>query len=298
MSEKNILQNLGWMASLTRKYGVPRGFDRVIDRLVPPGSRLGSQDVTFGLDDGLRVKADLDSYLDRRLYWHGYYSNKYIEQFVEDVAREGNVAIDCGANIGIYALRLSRSVGSAGKVIAIEPHDPVRRRLEANVLLNGFQDRVAVMSCALSGNRGKTVFHYPPPGDANQGNASLYGKGSDWLEKEVETRTLDDIADEHDLSRLDIIRCDVQGAEFDALRGGKKMIRMHKPIISIRCNQELLSAANMKISELVAYLHGLGYEAYIHVRKKLVRYAESMPLKDAEFLFLYDAGRYGEFRSA
>lgn len=283
------LQRLGRVAELTRKYGVPRGFERLMNLLAPLGSLAGQQEVTFELDEGLRISADLDSHVDRRLYWHGYY-NKHVECHLAKMAKEGNVVFDCGANVGMYSLRLARSVGSSGRVVAIEPHDLVRGRLEANIRLNGFQGRITVMSCALAGSRGKTVFHYPPAGAANQGNASLYRKGFDWQEKEVEVRTLDDIAEELNLSRLDIIRCDAQGAELSALRGGERTLRLFRPVISIRYNRETAATAGIKLGDVSDYMRGLGYAAFINRRGEFVRYTESMPVTDGEFLFRHGAG--------
>lgn len=283
---KRRLSCLEWVSKLTRKYGMPRGLERVINLFIPPSGHPELRDVMVELNEGLRLSVDLNSYLDRRLYLYGYY-NKHVEYLMQRVSKEGDVVLDCGANIGMYSLRMAKSVGSTGRVIAIEPHDPARKRLEANVSLNGFADRVTVIPCALSGKCGKVVFHYPPSSHVNQGNASLYRKSDDWLEKEVEVKTIDGIASELNLSRLDVIRCDVQGEEFNVLKGAENSIRSWRPIICIRYNRKIALAANMEIGELFAYLQGLGYSAFINSRERFVRCSANMSVEDAELLFIH-----------
>lgn len=288
---KTRLRLLAWISRLTRTYGVPRGLDRFANWLVPPGVPSDGYDLIFKFDDGLWLSADLNSFLDRRLYLHGYY-RKNMERLLQDVARESCVAFDCGANIGMYSLRLAQSVGAGGKVIAIEPHAVARSRLEANIHLNGFRDRITVLPCALSAACGTTTFHYPPPTHANQGNASLYRKGDDWLAQEVEVKTIDRIAEELGLSRVDIIRCDVQGEELNALKGGERVIRLFKPIVSLRYNENVASAAGLKIEELIQYLRGFGYMTFIGYRDSFVSCSDAaLSVADAELLFIQRSNR-------
>jgi FkbM family methyltransferase len=285
---KNRLLCLKWVAALTRKYGVPRGLGRVINLLIPQGRPPGLYDVIFEFDEGLWLNINLNSFLDRRLYVYGYYSNKYVEHSMKKLSKEGNVVLDCGANIGMYSLRMAQSVGSQGKVIAIEPHDVARKRLEANIFLNDFLDRVTVIPCALSGSCGRTIFHYPPASHINQGNASFYRKGDDWQEKEVEVKTIDRIASELNLSRLDVIRCDVQGEEFNVLKGAENSIRSWVPTICIRYSRDVAHAANMEIVELTNYLQGLGYSAFINKREVFAKFLVNLSVGDAELLFIHD----------
>src|SRR5215210_7228240 len=55
--------------------------------------------------------------------------------FCESVLRPGDVAVDIGANIGLYTLLFSRLVGEEGRVYAFEPAAENARRLRVNLLL-------------------------------------------------------------------------------------------------------------------------------------------------------------------
>lgn len=286
---KKRLLCLHWLAKLTRKYGVPRGLDRIINWLVPRGGEHSDlYDVIFEFDDKLWLNVDLSSFLDRRLYLYGHY-HKHVEYLMQGISRQGCVVFDCGANIGMYSLKMAKSVGSEGRVIAIEPHDLVRKKLEANIAFNRFHDRITVIPCALSDSCGATIFHYPPADEINQGNASLYRKGDDWLAKELEVKTLDKIAEELKLVRLDIIRCDVQGEELSVLKGAEQVIGLFKPVICIGYDKNVAAAASMKIEELISYLHGLGYEPFINKNEIFVKYFKNSSVDYAEFLFIPSA---------
>jgi methyltransferase, FkbM family len=259
----------------------------MVNWLIPRGGAHSDlYDVIFEFDEELWLNVDLGSFMDRRVYLYGYYS-KYIEYLMQGLLKEGCVAFDCGANIGMYTLKMAKSVGSEGRVISIEPHDIVRKKLEANISFNRLRDRITVIPCALSGSCGTTVFHYPPASDVNQGNASLYRKGDDWLEKEVEVKTIDKIAEELNLLRVDIIRCDVQGEELNLLKGAENVIRLYAPVICLRYDKNVAAAANLKIEELISYLHGLNYLAFINKNENFIRLLDDMlSVVDAELLFI------------
>src|SRR5260221_14521456 len=58
--------------------------------------------------------------------------------------RPGQTVLDLGANIGWFTLLFARHVGAAGRVIAFEPGPLSNALLTANVMINGYADRVTV----------------------------------------------------------------------------------------------------------------------------------------------------------
>jgi FkbM family methyltransferase len=80
----------------------------------------------------------------------------WIHQYV----RPGQVFCDIGANIGVYSLVAANAVGPEGTVYSFEPHVVNVGGLLANVVANGYADRVRVMSCALADGDGFFDFQY------------------------------------------------------------------------------------------------------------------------------------------
>lgn len=115
--------------------------------------------------------------------------------------------IDVGANCGFYSLRLAHAVSGleTKRIIAIEPHPGLRKRLEFNLKINGGLG-VRVLSCALGDHNGTARLL---EGGRNLGESRISDQGS----IEVETRTLLDIVKAENLERMDAIKVDVEGFE-------------------------------------------------------------------------------------
>jgi len=76
-----------------------------------------------------------DTHVGRSLATYGEWCQAEVELFSK-VLREGEVALDVGANIGAHTIALARIVGMRGTVIAFEPQRVVFQTLCANVANN------------------------------------------------------------------------------------------------------------------------------------------------------------------
>ena len=124
---------------------------------------------------------------------------------VLDRVEPGFVFVDIGANCGFYSLRVARALAGAGRVIAIEPHPGVRRRLEFNAGLNSDCD-IRILGCAVGDRNGTAAL---AEGKRNLGETRVSDGGS----IAVEMRTLLDIVADEKLERIDAIKVDVEGFE-------------------------------------------------------------------------------------
>ena len=126
-------------------------------------------------------------------------------EMILDMAEPGFIFVDIGANCGFYALRVARAAGGTGRVIAIEPHPEMRRRLTYNASINpAFQIRI--VGCAVGDRAGTGRLL---EGARNLGQTGVSDKGS----IDIEIRTLSDIAAAEKLERIDAIKVDVEGFE-------------------------------------------------------------------------------------
>src|ERR1051325_8309201 len=62
----------------------------------------------------------------------------------------GMIALDVGANMGIYTLLAAREVGPGGRVIAVEPDPVALQFLKSNIAANGYSGIVTVVEDAAS----------------------------------------------------------------------------------------------------------------------------------------------------
>ena len=127
-------------------------------------------------------------------------------EFILGLVRSGFTFVDIGANCGFYTLRVAHAIaGKGGRVIAIEPHPHMRRRLAFNAHLNCASD-VLILSCAVSDRSGMARLL---EGQRNLGESQISDQGS----IDVEIRTLEDIVTAENLQRIDAIKVDVEGLE-------------------------------------------------------------------------------------
>lgn len=135
--------------------------------------------------------------------------------------REGDTVIDAGAFPGDFTLYASRLVGASGRVIAIEPHPYNFKILKANIRLNDLRNVIPVNK-ALSDHEGRAMLSGIGV-DAHISDSGI----------EVETTTLDNIALELGLDRVDVVKMDIEGQEVAALRGFQGLEKVREVAIEV-----------------------------------------------------------------
>jgi len=140
----------------------------------------------------------------------------------EDVSRViskicGELFVDVGANIGFYSLLLHRNFKN---VVAVEPHPRNMRVLRENLRCMGAKN-ITCVSKAVSERDGNTV---PLFSGSHDGTHSLLRRSTissqDYLP--VETITLSSLL--KDFERVDLVKVDVEGAEWEVLEGAVQII--------------------------------------------------------------------------
>lgn len=120
----------------------------------------------------------------------------------------GATVVDIGASLGSFSLL---SAQSGARVWAFEPAPASFAILSQNIQLNGWRDRIAPSSRCVGGKAGKRDFFISQLSPLS----SFYaGKGEKIT---VDCTTLADIFEEHQLARLDILKLDCEGAEYEIL---------------------------------------------------------------------------------
>ena len=134
----------------------------------------------------------------------------------------GDVALDVGANIGIYSVAMGRAVGEEGRVLAFEPFPENIERLRSNLAINQLS-AVQIFELALTDHEGEVNLYlsgdsaYPSTVQVKEGMAN----GRQLV---VKTTCLDTVWKEAGNPRVKIIKIDVEGAEVDVLKGGAECI--------------------------------------------------------------------------
>lgn len=183
----------------------------------------------------------------RHVCWLGSYEiQKQTE--VANHLKPGDVFYDVGANVGFYTLLASKAVGKQGQVYAFEPFPRNIPYIQQHVTLNKLQN-VTVYEMAIADHDGLTHFQQ---GD---NNSHTTGKVSDNGTLAVKVAALDSLVFKEGLRPPNIIKIDVEGGEYDVLRGAERLLTEKSPIIFLATHGsqihqqcvELLTKINYKI---------------------------------------------------
>jgi FkbM family methyltransferase len=175
----------------------------------------------------------------------------------------GSTFVDIGAHIGYYSLKAAPVVGLGGRVIAVEPNPDTVRRLRDNIRASQADGVISVKAVACSD--AEATLELFAASASNTGETSLSRRnasqeGQIAASYRVRARRLDDILKDSGIGRVDVVKIDVEGAEFLVLKGAQEMLERYHPLIIVELVESQLQAMGTSTAEVVALLHSHGYE--------------------------------------
>jgi FkbM family methyltransferase len=197
--------------------------------------------------------------LEKYVAWFGEYCadgafyERIIHNIVQCFIEPGHVAVDAGAHSGRYTLPLCEKVGSAGRVYAIEPITTLARQLKAEA-----PPQLHVIEAAITNFRGKANLYHWQQAETSSSLVPHLCLESDVDVLHVATETLDTIVPESETVRF--IKLDIEGAEFDALQGARRILERDRPLVIFE-HGSIASATRYSydISDFMTFWDDLGY---------------------------------------
>jgi FkbM family methyltransferase len=237
--------------------GLPRGHFRLVKDYV-----------TRWLYPHMRPDLAPEGYgLERMHGFHGQHKDG-VAQIADPAARErlmrafrpgrADVAIDCGAFLGFGALRLAREAPE-GRVFAIEASRDCHTLLKRNVEANGAGNVVPL-------HRGvwNSITELDLETTVAQGNSLLEEVQQGDRREKVPTLTVDRLAADEKLARLDLLSLTLNGAEIEALEGAADTLQRLRPRIRAA---GWYTRGGKRVADLVApVLEHAGYDVFVGPR--------------------------------
>ncbi len=188
---------------------------------------------------------------------YGEWSEGEVDLFSQ-IVRPGAHVVEAGANIGAHTVALARL---GARVLAIEGQPAAKAVLDENLAANACSDvqtRLAMVSCAPG------EIHLPRPdygGDVNVGGVTAhpatrarFGIGAAVGIDKVPSIAIDDL----NLSRIDLLKADVEGFELPLLLGAELTLRRTRPLLYLEANP------GPSRSALIAFARALDYRVFSH----------------------------------
>ena len=180
---------------------------------------------------------------------------QHLYYFYSQFLKPDDIVIDGGANIGFHSIQFA-NLARRGKVYCFEPQPMIFNILSTNILINGASDIIKQFRLGLGDKEGQLRMS-PLKNQIYSENCVNYGgrslTDSEKGEEEVSLNTIDNL----NLSKLDLIKLDIQGFEWEAIRGGEKTIKNNLPVFFLEnyINQE-------KDQKVLGLLQEWGYANY------------------------------------
>ena len=192
---------------------------------------------------------------------HGAYEPEELA-LMTSLARGKSCFLDVGANIGWFSLHLARVLNAPqAKIYAFEPVATSAEALRRNVSLNGLDAVVTVIESGVGDVEGEIEFHVPTPVVGAASMKALH-PGLPATVQTCRVTTLDTFANAFSPPRIDLVKCDVEGAELMVVRGGLDLIARDRPLMMFELLRKWSRAFGYHPNAVIDLLSPLGYDCW------------------------------------
>ena len=185
----------------------------------------------------------------------------------------GDVAIDLGANYGMYAVPMAHQVAPGGRVLAFEPvpSTAATLRLVCRLLRAG---NVEILEKACGEERARVTFSVPlqASGAISAGQSHASERNDErpgreqhvrWPESREVTCEVVPLDRELDgVGEVALIKADIEGMELFAFRGAQEIIQRDLPIVISEINPWFLDGFDIRLDDLLDFFASRGYGFY------------------------------------
>lgn len=149
-------------------------------------------------------------------------------QSIQEYLKPDQTFVDIGANKGDFSLLAAKMVGSKGAVLAFEPEPDNCGWIRKSIALNNYEN-IEVFEAALGGSNEEVELFI---GEKSGWHSLVKSQGdTDNRSINVTKHTLDSILENSNISAVDMIKIDVEGAEMEVLHGAEQTLDNNHDLI-------------------------------------------------------------------
>lgn len=197
----------------------------------------------------------------------GSYDHVLFGSLKKDLHRKGLVIWDIGAHFGYNSLVFAQITSPDSKILSFEPNLSNIERFKENLESNQeLAKKISLYTWAISDDDEQDFFYFSDSVDDSFSSGSYLGSVLPPLSPETYTafqstslfaRSIDSLIEKDNLPAPAIIKIDVEGAEYEVLKGAKNLLATVKPVLIIEIHH--IKAMH----EVSAFLHELNYNTTI-----------------------------------
>ena len=224
-------------------------------------SRIRGGEVVVRFDNlNADIALDARSDLAMRAIAEGQYEPEVLATIPELVG--AGDAINVGANVGVVAIVMRRSMGTSSRLLCVEPIEECVDRLTRNLERAAADQRVLVQRAFATDkpNGSHEMWTVPGRPEYSSGGRLVHPSvaATEHLAMTVPAIRLDDVVIAEGMEPTCIVM-DCEGGEFNALRGARETLAVRQPTIVMEFDPPLLQANGGSAAAFLRFLAELGY---------------------------------------
>lgn len=195
-------------------------------------------------------------------YYTGEVEFHLTKYLIDNTLKNNMVFLDIGGHHGAFSVIVAKELKDKnfnGKIFTFEPSAENREFIEKNLEVNNLSKFTTIIPKGVSSYTGRQNFYVSTD---NSCNTLLEEEGDS--STSIDVISIDDFC--KDFNRVDLIKMDIQGGEYNALIGAKETLLKHKPLILIEIMDYIETSKASK-----EFLRSLGYTLkYLNKNSQLV----------------------------
>ncbi|MGH7660250.1 MAG: FkbM family methyltransferase [Vulcanimicrobiaceae bacterium] len=174
--------------------------------------------------------------------------------------RQGDIAVDVGANIGFYTIHFAMRVGEGGHVFAFEANPDLVDLLQDSAEFNNVRDRCTIRHAAMADREGEVTFGKPARRLGSGSIVGIEGLRDEAFEAITVPATTLDAAFEGREPPVRLLHMDVEAAEPMVIAGGHAFIERHRDMIVVLevLGENFRSRGDESLRAALEYLESTG----------------------------------------
>jgi FkbM family methyltransferase len=181
---------------------------------------------------------------------------EYVSNMISKL-KNNDIFLDVGSSVGLISIIASKHL-TEGKVISIEPDPENKQKLQENYKINNLMN-YSILQIAVGDTIDKLLLY---TSGSNGYSPSLQKVNGIESTIEVDVNTIDNLLESNLIDLPTVVKIDIEGAEFMALKGMEKLLNsIYKPrLIFVEIHPEFLPAFNTNVEEIMSYMNNFNYK--------------------------------------
>jgi FkbM family methyltransferase len=192
-----------------------------------------------------------------RYFPHNYEAANF--QFLKENCKPGDIVLDIGAHLGVFAVAAAMYTNRSGKVYAFEPTSSTNNLLKKTIQYNKLENIVFPRKEAVGKESGKTYFYVSDVEGDNSNSLVSHVRDRNLHSEEIDVVSVDGFAEKMNLEKINFLKIDAEGAEFDVLKGAAKTLQNYRPVCILSIHPVPILSKGDKLEDIYDFVKQLNY---------------------------------------